>query len=84
MGIDPMAAHLRRVFWETTSQPAANRSNSDTARERTQDASTIDSSLCQTKDRINAEYSLRDIQKPIGVSRIRSTHPTGCGEADCR
>lgn len=24
--------------------------------------------LCKTKDRIKAEYALRDIQKPIGIS----------------
>ena len=32
------------------------------------DASTIGLILCQTKDRIIAEYSLRDIEKPIGVA----------------
>ncbi len=32
------------------------------------DNQTIGLILCQTKDKIPAEYSLRDIQKPIGVS----------------
>ena len=29
---------------------------------------TIGLLLCKTKDRIKAEYALRDIQKPIGIS----------------
>ena len=32
------------------------------------DNRTIGLLLCKTKDRIKAEYALRDIQKPIGVS----------------
>ena len=32
------------------------------------DNRTIGLLLCKTKDRINAEYALRDIQKPIGIS----------------
>lgn len=32
------------------------------------DNKTIGLLLCKTKDRIKAEYALRDIQKPIGVS----------------
>ncbi len=34
----------------------------------TQDAPTIGLILCQTKDRILAEYALRDIHKPIGIA----------------
>ena len=37
------------------------------------DKPTIGLILCQTKDRILAEYSLRDIQKPIGVSNYELT-----------
>ena len=37
------------------------------------DAPTIGLILCQTKDRIIAEYSLRDIEKPIGVSDYELT-----------
>ena len=37
------------------------------------DASTIGLILCQTKDRILAEYSLRDIHKPIGVADYELT-----------
>jgi predicted nuclease of restriction endonuclease-like (RecB) superfamily len=37
------------------------------------DQSTIGLILCQTKDRILAEYSLRDINKPIGVSDYELT-----------
>ncbi len=33
-----------------------------------QDAPTIGLILCQTKDRILAEYALRDIHKPIGIA----------------
>jgi len=29
--------------------------------------------LCQTKDRIFAEYALRDVQKPIGISEYELT-----------
>ena len=37
------------------------------------DAGTIGLILCQTKDRILAEYSLRDIHKPIGVADYELT-----------
>jgi len=37
------------------------------------DQPTIGLILCQTKDRILAEYALRDIQKPIGVSDYELT-----------
>lgn len=37
------------------------------------DAPTIGLILCQTKDRIIAEYSLRDIQKPIGLAGYELT-----------
>jgi hypothetical protein len=30
--------------------------------------------LCKTKDKVLAEYSLRDINKPIGVSDYQLTH----------
>lgn len=37
------------------------------------DQATIGLILCQTKDRIFAEYTLRDIQKPIGISEYELT-----------
>jgi len=37
------------------------------------DAPTIGLILCQTKDRIIAEYSLRDFEKPIGVADYELT-----------
>lgn len=37
------------------------------------DVSTIGLILCQTKDRVLAEYSLRDIHKPIGVADYELT-----------
>ena len=37
------------------------------------DQSTIGLILCQTKDRILAEYTLRDIHKPIGISEYELT-----------
>jgi hypothetical protein len=37
------------------------------------DQSTIGLILCQTKDRILAEYTLRDIHKPIGISDYELT-----------
>lgn len=37
------------------------------------DQPTIGLILCQTKDRILAEYSLRDIHKPIGISDYELT-----------
>ena len=37
------------------------------------DAPTIGLILCQTKDRMIAEYSLRDIEKPIGVADYELT-----------
>lgn len=37
------------------------------------DAVTIGLILCQTKDRVLAEYSLRDIHKPIGVADYELT-----------
>lgn len=38
-----------------------------------QDEPTLGLILCQTKDRIIAEYSLRDIEKPIGVADYELT-----------
>ena len=38
-----------------------------------QDQSTIGLILCQTKDRVIAEYALRDIHKPIGVADYEFT-----------
>ena len=37
------------------------------------DQPTIGLILCQTKDRILAEYALRDVHKPIGVSEYELT-----------
>ncbi len=37
------------------------------------DAPTIGLILCQTKDRIFAEYALRDLHKPIGLSDYELT-----------
>jgi len=37
------------------------------------DNSTVGLILCQTKDRILAEYTLRDMQKPIGISEYELT-----------
>ncbi len=37
------------------------------------DQPTIGLILCQTKDRILAEYTLRDIHKPIGISDYELT-----------
>jgi hypothetical protein len=39
----------------------------------TTDQPTIGLILCQTKDRVLAEYALRGIQKPIGVSDYELT-----------
>jgi len=38
-----------------------------------QDGPTLGLILCQTQDRILAEYALRDIQKPIGVAEYELT-----------
>lgn len=40
---------------------------------REHDAPTLGMILCQTKDRILAEYALRDIHKPIGVADYETT-----------
>jgi len=45
----------------------------DTQLRHEHDAPTIGLILCQTKDRIIAEYSLRDIEKPIGVADYELT-----------
>ena len=37
------------------------------------DGPTIGLILCQTKDKILAEYTLRDVQKPIGISEFELT-----------
>ena len=39
------------------------------------DQPTIGLILCQTKDRILAEYALRDVHKPIGISEYELTRP---------
>ncbi len=38
------------------------------------DNPTIGILLCKTKDRIDVEYALRDINKPMGVSEYSLTH----------
>ncbi len=45
----------------------------DTQLRHEHDAPTIGLILCQTKDRIIAEYSLRDVEKPIGVADYELT-----------
>jgi predicted nuclease of restriction endonuclease-like (RecB) superfamily len=47
------------------------------------DASTIGLILCQTKDRILAEYSLRDIHKPIGLADYELTRALPKELASC-
>jgi predicted nuclease of restriction endonuclease-like (RecB) superfamily len=47
------------------------------------DASTIGLILCQTKNRILAEYSLRDIHKPIGVADYELTRALPKELASC-
>jgi hypothetical protein len=37
------------------------------------DGRTIGLILCQTKDKVLAEYALRDVQKPIGISEFELT-----------
>lgn len=44
----------------------------DTLRSKT-DNPTIGLILCKTKDKVEAEYSLRDINKPIGISEYQIT-----------
>lgn len=39
-----------------------------------QDSPSIGLILCKHKDKVEAEYSLRDIQKPIGISEYNLTH----------
>lgn len=39
-----------------------------------QDNPSIGLILCKHKDKVEAEYSLRDIQKPIGISEYKLTH----------
>ncbi|PSR51906.1 DUF1016 domain-containing protein [Adhaeribacter arboris] len=39
----------------------------------TTDGPTIGLILCQTKDKVMAEYALRDVQKPIGISEFELT-----------
>ena len=45
----------------------------DTLLRHEHDAPTIGLILCQTKDRVMAEYALRDIHKPIGVAEYELT-----------
>lgn len=45
----------------------------DTQLKHAQDNPTIGLILCKSKDKVEAEYSLRDIQKPIGISEYRLT-----------
>lgn len=46
----------------------------DSQVKRPEDNPTIGIILCKLKDRIEAEYSLRDINKPIGISDYLLTH----------
>jgi hypothetical protein len=45
----------------------------DTHLRHEHDAPTLGLILCQTKDRILAEYALRDIHKPIGIADYELT-----------
>ncbi|MFA9190495.1 PDDEXK nuclease domain-containing protein [Flavobacterium sp. FZUC8N2.13] len=45
----------------------------DTQLKHSQDNPTIGLILCKYKDKVEAEYSLRDIQKPIGISEYKLT-----------
>jgi predicted nuclease of restriction endonuclease-like (RecB) superfamily len=45
----------------------------DTQLKHPQDNPTIGLILCKYKDKVEAEYSLRDIQKPIGISEYQLT-----------
>lgn len=45
----------------------------DTQLKHPQDNPTIGLILCKYKDKVEAEYSLRDIQKPIGISEYKLT-----------
>jgi len=45
----------------------------DLIRDKAADGPTIGLLLCRTRNRIVAEYALRDIQKPIGVAQIELT-----------
>lgn len=47
------------------------------------DTPTIGLILCQTKDRILAEYSLRDIHKPIGLADYELTQALPANLASC-
>ena len=38
------------------------------------DKSSIGIILCKSKNKIEAEYALRDINKPIGISNFKLTH----------
>lgn len=46
----------------------------DTQLKHPQDNPSIGLILCKHKDKIEAEYSLRDIKKPIGISEYKLTH----------
>ena len=45
----------------------------DLVRDKANDGPTIGLLLCKTKDRVLAEYALRDIHKPIGVADLELT-----------
>jgi hypothetical protein len=45
----------------------------DSQLKKSQDNQSIGLLLCRKKDRIEAEYALRDINKPIGISEYRLT-----------
>ncbi len=45
----------------------------DTQLKKEYDNPTIGMLLCKSKDKIEAEYALRDINKPIGISEYKLT-----------
>ena len=46
----------------------------DSQLKHSQDSPSIGLILCKHKDKVEAEYSLRDIKKPIGISEYQLTH----------
>jgi len=55
----------------------------DLVRDKEHDGPTIGLLLCRSRNRVLAEYALRDIHKPIGVADIQLTRllPEGLGQA---
>jgi hypothetical protein len=73
--LDPPKPEIaeRRYCVKTNEPLAPRRRNTWSSSRPTDDQSSIGIILCKTKNKVVAEYALRELRKPVGVSEYRFT-----------